>query len=334
MKETILSILLSIAILNYAKTQNVNIPDLNFKTYLLGNTAINTNGDTEIQSSEAIGFTGIIDCYNKSISDLTGIEAFVNVTELICSSNQLTSLDVSSNTDLTSLICYNNDLINLDVTSNTSLHTLRCNENSITSLNLSTNTNLKHLSCFLNELTDLDVSTNTLLETFSCSNNQITSLDVSNNPALTLLNCRNNNLTVLNIANGNNANLITMQATYNPNLDCIAQDPGFDPSVMQWWLKTFNTGWCNSTSLEPTKIKIKSKLNDEIKIFPNPSYDLITVECDLQLSAIEIFSINGEKVKSSNSNIFSIKELKSGIYIVKLISQNFSESKILIKKNN
>ena len=28
--------------------QNVNIPDVNFKAYLVGNTAINTNGDTEI----------------------------------------------------------------------------------------------------------------------------------------------------------------------------------------------------------------------------------------------------------------------------------------------
>ena len=34
--------------------QNVNIPDANFKAYLVGNTAINTNGDSEIQVSEAI----------------------------------------------------------------------------------------------------------------------------------------------------------------------------------------------------------------------------------------------------------------------------------------
>ena len=33
--------------------QNVNIPDANFKSYLVGNTSINTNGDSEIQVSEA-----------------------------------------------------------------------------------------------------------------------------------------------------------------------------------------------------------------------------------------------------------------------------------------
>ena len=42
--------------------QNVNIPDANFKSYLIGNTAINTNADTVIQVSEATAFTGTIDC--------------------------------------------------------------------------------------------------------------------------------------------------------------------------------------------------------------------------------------------------------------------------------
>jgi hypothetical protein len=43
-------------------TCTVNIPDANFKGYLVGNTNINTNGDTEIQFSEASTYTGIIAC--------------------------------------------------------------------------------------------------------------------------------------------------------------------------------------------------------------------------------------------------------------------------------
>ena len=34
--------------------QNVNIPDANFKAYLVANSLINTNGDTEVQISEAV----------------------------------------------------------------------------------------------------------------------------------------------------------------------------------------------------------------------------------------------------------------------------------------
>ena len=59
--------------------QNVNIPDANFKAYLVGNTAINTNGDAEIQLSEATAFNGVF-VYNMNIADLTGIEAFTALT--------------------------------------------------------------------------------------------------------------------------------------------------------------------------------------------------------------------------------------------------------------
>jgi len=64
--------------------QNVNIPDANFKAYLVGNSAINTNGDTEIQVSEAAAFNGSINCNLMNISDLTGIQDFTALTELWC----------------------------------------------------------------------------------------------------------------------------------------------------------------------------------------------------------------------------------------------------------
>ena len=64
--------------------QNVTIPDANFKAYLVGNTAINTNADTEIQVSEATTFTDTINCSYLSISSLIGIEEFyaVSITKL------------------------------------------------------------------------------------------------------------------------------------------------------------------------------------------------------------------------------------------------------------
>jgi hypothetical protein len=49
--------------------QNVTIPDANFKTYLVGNPAINTNGDGEIQVSEAAVFTGRISCSFRYVQD-------------------------------------------------------------------------------------------------------------------------------------------------------------------------------------------------------------------------------------------------------------------------
>ena len=109
--------------------QIVNIPYVNFKKYLVGNKAINTNGDREIQVSEASAFTDTIDCINWNISNLKGIEAFSALTYLACPGNELTSLDVSKNTALTYLYCYSNQLTSLDVSKNTALSGLYCGGN-------------------------------------------------------------------------------------------------------------------------------------------------------------------------------------------------------------
>jgi|GEM_PF-317731 len=222
----------------------VNIPDANFKAYLVGNTAINTNGDTEIQCDEATAFTGTIDCSGENIANLTGIEAFVNITELRCHQNQLTSLDVSNNVNITTLRCYSNQLTTLDVSSNVNLTRLYCQDNQLTTLDVSNN-DLEYLWCYDNQLTSLNVSNNANMERLLCYNNQLTTLDVSdiigllrletannqladldisNNTSLNRLECNNNQLISLNLKNGNNINFVTLDAKDNPNLACIEVD--------------------------------------------------------------------------------------------------------------
>ena len=88
-----------------ANAQIVNIPDANFKVALVGDLAINTNADGEIQVSEAVAYGGTINVASSGISDLTGIEAFTSIEELNCLGNALTSLNVSNNLQLTNLIC-------------------------------------------------------------------------------------------------------------------------------------------------------------------------------------------------------------------------------------
>ena len=145
----------------------------NIKNYLVNTTAINTNGDSEIQVSEASSFTGTIICSSQNISDLTGIEAFTALTYLDCYNNQLTSLDVSSNIALITLWCNNNQLTSLDVSGNTQLINLIANNNQLECLNvkngnntnfITTNTtgfhshNNPNLTCI--EVDDINYSTN------------------------------------------------------------------------------------------------------------------------------------------------------------------------------
>ena len=196
---------------------NTNFPDANFRTVVK---KFDTNQDSSLSDTE-IAAVEEIDCYDKGISNLKGIEYFTALrslscgrnqltaldvskntalTYLHCSYNQLTSLDVSKNTALTKLYCYNNQLTSLDVSKNTALTYLDCWGNSLTKLDVSKNTALTYLDCGYNQLTALDVSKNTALTYLSCSYNQLTTLDVSKNTALTDLLCHNNQLTTLDVS--------------------------------------------------------------------------------------------------------------------------------------
>ena len=175
---------------------NTNFPDANFRTFVKN---FDTNKDDSLSDTE-IAAVEEIDCYDKGISNLKGIEYFTALRSLNCGYNQLTALDVSKNTTLTKLYCKNNQLTVLDVSKNTALTYLRCNRNQLTSLDVSKNTALTKLYCSTNQLTSLDVSKNTALTKLDCYNNQLTSLDVSKNTALTGLNCGYNQLTALDVS--------------------------------------------------------------------------------------------------------------------------------------
>ena len=144
-----------------------------------------------------------------------------NVTELDCSKNQLTNIDVSKSTSLwilgcsdnkltslnapgspllTRIYCSSNQLTSLDVSGCTALTTLYCGSNPLTSINLSNCTSLKEFTWEKGELTSLKVSGCTSLTKLSCYDNQLTSLDMSGCTALTQLACSNNKLTSLDVS--------------------------------------------------------------------------------------------------------------------------------------
>ena len=95
------------------------IPDANFKQRLI------SFGYDDILDGTVL--TAAIDTVTQlgvsyyGISDLTGIEDFAALTYLNCGANDLTSIDVSQNTNLTSFNCTMNQLTSLDVSQNTSL---------------------------------------------------------------------------------------------------------------------------------------------------------------------------------------------------------------------
>ena len=105
------------------------------------------------------------------LTSLKGIEYFTSLKTLWCSSNQLTSLDVSNNPALVNLDCSSNQLTSLDVSNNPALVDLDCAGNQLTSLDVSNNLALESLYCDYNALISLDISNNSDLEHLYCSGN-------------------------------------------------------------------------------------------------------------------------------------------------------------------
>lgn len=88
-----------------------NFPDVNFRAVVL---KFDTNSDGALSDDEIRNVTKI-SCSRRNISDLKGIEHFTALTKLDCVRNKLTSIDISSNTELISLKCEGNSLTTLDV---------------------------------------------------------------------------------------------------------------------------------------------------------------------------------------------------------------------------
>ena len=83
----------------------VEIPDLNFKAYLLENFDANQDGKISLEEAKAVIE---IDCSNRKIEDLTGIEKFENLETLNCNNNLLDELDLRYNKKINRLVCTNN----------------------------------------------------------------------------------------------------------------------------------------------------------------------------------------------------------------------------------
>ena len=217
--KKLLIILILLPIIGIGFGQNVSIPDSNFKAYLINNTAINTNGDFEIQVSEATLFNGTINCGSLQITDLTGIEFFTSMVGLYCMANQIDSLNLSQNISLTNLDCGFNQLTSLDVSNCTSLELLRCQGNSIDSLDLKNQINLFELYCNNNQLYSLDLRncSNFLFG----SNPNSSEYDSRNNPNLTCINVDDSIFSTTNWLNVDSQQYFTNNCNQLVSWDCI-----------------------------------------------------------------------------------------------------------------
>lgn len=228
-----------------------NFPDANFRKYIKGNIA----GGRDVLTVEERSKVKIININKKDISDLKGIEAFPNLTELDCGNNSIQKLDLRQNPKLKTLKCNKNQLTQLDLSKNPDIDYLNCSENQLKQLDVSHLKDLVTLNCSHNDLEQLDVRNSKFLETLYCSwnrlteldadvthksrlvsvecqNNQLTSLILGENKMLRKLNCANNQLTQLNLNN-----MISLTELNCANNQLTVLDVSSSPNLTTLWLK-------------------------------------------------------------------------------------------------
>ncbi|MEO0311895.1 MAG: leucine-rich repeat protein, partial [Bacteroidota bacterium] len=227
-----------------SKAQWVTIPDPNFVAFLQQNYPTCMNGN--LMDTTCAGIVGAtnVNCWNRAIQNLDGIQYFDALLSLYCYSNQLTSLPALP-ANLQFLDCIYNQLTSLPALP-ASLQTLYCYYNQLTSLPalpaslqfLSFGYNpltslpalpasLQYLSCSSNQLTSLPALPASL-QSLYCELNQLTSLPAL--PAsLQYLSCSSNQLTSLPALPANLRYLYcnNNQITCFPNLPVSLTSPGY-----------------------------------------------------------------------------------------------------------
>ncbi|SHK32714.1 T9SS type A sorting domain-containing protein [Epilithonimonas mollis] len=219
MKKLILIFILFIGV-DSINAQNVEFYDSNFKAYLVGNSEINTNGDNEIQISEAEAFTGTIDCNSRNITSLKGIENFKNITELICYSNNFNDLNLFYNEKLKKINCNGSGIQYIQISQCLELTELLCGNNGLTFIDTSNNLALKTLYCSFNQfLNNLDLTHNPNLEQFYTAETAIVSLDLTQNKSLKLLDIGGTQISNIDLSQNVDLNEFYCGATQLSNLD-------------------------------------------------------------------------------------------------------------------
>ncbi len=334
-------------------SQNIIFPDSNFKTKLITQTnpTIDTNNDDEISISEAAAVTGILKIRGSGgstgrISDLTGIEYFINATEIDAEDNELTTVDLSSNTALIWVDLNSNDLTEVDFSNNTNLETLIIGSNNLSALDLSNLSNLKvlncgnmsmnglnitncsqleELNCSINQLTNLDLSTNTELKNIQAhSLPQLTAFDISNNLLLETLECSSGGFSTLDVSN--NSLLTTLRCSYGQVSNLIFGSNNtllYSVHCEQSPLASINVSMLSGlTDLtlnddQLSSIDVSQNLNLEVLDLDNNQLTTIDLESNPNLDDVKIENNQLQTVylRNGNNNQLGTLRLRQNPYL-------------------
>ena len=215
---------------NTVCAQDIIFEDSNLKLKLI-ELGHDQNLDNEISVAEAeiIEFLDLTPPYNtetfeyyNQITDLSGLEFFTSLGELILNNNLISSIDLGDLISLTKLTCIECELTSVTMVSNLKLEELILWLNwELDELDLALLTNLKVVSLRNMGIDKVDIGNLTELENLTIKNCKISTLDVSTNPKLKVLDLRTNPLTYIKIEGNDSLLDINLSYTELKYLDVL-----------------------------------------------------------------------------------------------------------------
>ena len=321
-----------VLVTNSIFSQIINIPDANFKYFLVhagagdfsgvagnsltsnlyvqGEVIIDTNHDNEISQQEAAAIIWLnLLIYNSSsfpysILDLTGIEYFVNLRLLNCNGHlNLNTINLVGLGNLEALDISNTTMGNINLSSLIHLKKLLCSHSYRGFINLAPFPDLQLLDCSNNSIWQLNFNNSPNLQAVNCSNNALYTLDFANAPMLNDLSCKNNpNLTTIKIKNGVQHLPRTSQnfqecMTGCPNLNLICADAN-EISIIQNDLTS--CGITQNIAVNTSCVLANESFsNNQFSISPNPSNNIFNISFGnvvKNTTIIEVYNILGQKI--------------------------------------
>lgn len=328
--------LLFIVLAHTLRAQIVNIPDTNFLN-LLVNGGVDTSGDGQIQVGEAQAVTNLI-LTNANIADLTGLEAFTNLTSLQAFYNSFSTVDVSNSPNLEELrLGFNSNLVSINLTGLSQLDLLSLGSSSIANIDLSTNTALKTLGINTSLISSIDLSNNLILESIYISSSNLDSLgvshldslkslnilfsnlsdlDLSQNTVLSNLGFDGNNITAIDLTN--NTKLSIVSGNNNPlsSINLIDLDELSDLRLNTCSLSNINL----TTNTALTTLRLNENQLSSIDLSQNTLLESLYMD-DNDFTSIDLSDLSNLRVLNMQENNLSYLDLSANLALtdIKLI---------------
>lgn len=132
------------------------------------------------------------------------------------------------------------------------------------------------------------------------------------------------------------ANDSTLATTVTPLKSFMSADMVDDGSAIFPNVVDANAaGLSGTTSYTFTTLSTVDTSIIDFSVYPNPATDVVYISSsDIALTKVEIFSMNGQLVLSTKNNLETVQigTLKSGIYLLKIYSQNASKTIKIVKE--